>query len=88
MQRYNKIVNQANKTKKDILDDTMFMICMTANWRALQSEGQDDPLIDIDSFLSIISSAKVRISEENAKGKHIFLLHSRAKVLSTKSKYE
>ena len=22
MQRYNKIVNQANKTKKDILDDT------------------------------------------------------------------
>jgi hypothetical protein len=27
MQRYNKIVNQANKTKKDILDDTMFMIC-------------------------------------------------------------
>jgi hypothetical protein len=45
MQRYNKIVNQANKTKKDILDDTMFMICMTANWRALQSEGQV-PLID------------------------------------------
>ena len=34
MQRYNKIVNQANKTKKDILDDTMFMICMTAKWRA------------------------------------------------------
>jgi len=46
MQRYNKIVNQANKTKKDILDDTMFMICMTANWRALQSEGQV-PLIEV-----------------------------------------